>query len=215
VREIFHGQLERLGADLAVMCGMVRQAMERATEALRNTDLVLAEQVISSDAEIDALAERCEEHASALLALQAPVARELRTVVTSIQAAEKLGRMGNLARHVAEVVRLRHPEPAAPAELLGNLVQMGELAAAACQRVQDAIAAPSHVLAPYQERADDETDRLQREVLDRVTTADPAYPVRVGVDVALLARYFERFADQAVTIARRLDFVVTGERATH
>jgi phosphate transport system protein len=212
VREIFHGELERLGADLAVMCGLVCKAMERATEALRDTDLALAEQVISSDADIEALAERCAEHASALLALQAPVARDLRAVVTAIQASEKLARMGNLARHVAEVVRLRHPRPTAPAEILEKLVQMGQLASAAGRRVGDAIAAPSDVLAAYQERADDETDQLQSEVLDLVTSADPAYPVQVGVDVALLARFFERFADQAVTIARRLDFVVTGER---
>jgi phosphate transport system protein len=169
--------------------------------------------VISSTGEIDALGERCAEHASALLALQAPVARDLRTVVTGIQAAEKLARMGNLARHVAEVVRLRHPIPPAPAELVDKLVQMGRLAGAACRRVEEAIADPSGVLAPYQERADDQTDRLQREVLDLVSNADPPHAVRVGVDVALLARYFERFADQAVAIARRLDFVVTGERS--
>jgi phosphate transport system protein len=212
MREIFHGELERLGTDLAAMCGMARAAMEHATQAMVDVDLSLAEQVITDDAAIQRVGERCAEHACALLALQAPVARDLRTVVTAIQAAEKIGRMGELARHIAEIVRLRHPQPAAPVELIDPLAQMGGLAVVASQRVEAAIAAPSGVLSAHSERADDESDRLQHEVLEQVKHADPPYPVQVGVDVALLARFFERFADQAVGITRRLDYVVTGER---
>jgi len=89
VREIFHGELERLGTDLAAMCGMARAAMEHATKAMVEVDLSLAEQVITDDAGIQRVGEQCAEHACALLALQAPVARDLRTVVTAIQAAEK------------------------------------------------------------------------------------------------------------------------------
>jgi len=211
MREIFHGELERLGSDLAAMCGLVRLAMEHATKALVDTDLALAEQVITDTQQVYQLGEQCADNASALLALQAPVARDLRVVVTGIRAAEKIGRMGDLARHIAEVVRLRHPNPVAPEELIAKLARMGQLAAEAAQRVEDSIAAPSDVLSAGLERADDETDRLQREVVDLVSHADPPYPVQVGVDVALLARFFERFADQAVAITRRLDYVITGE----
>ena len=211
MREIFHGELERLGSDLATMCGLVRAAMEHATKALVDTDLALAEQVITDTQQVYQLGEQCADNASALLALQAPVARDLRVVVTGIRAAEKIGRMGDLARHIAEVVRLRHPNPVAPEELIAKLARMGQLAAEAAQRVEDSIAAPSDVLSASLERADDETDRLQREVVDLVSHADPPYPVQVGVDVALLARFFERFADQAVAITRRLDYVITGE----
>lgn len=211
MREVFHGELEQLGAELTELAGLVAAAMTDATGALADTDLARAERVISADEEIDLLAERCADHAHALLALQAPVARDLRTVVTGIRAAEKLARMGSLARHVAEIVRLRHPHPVAPAELVDKLTRMGELAVAACRRVEQSIAAPCDVLSPGLERADDETDQLQREVLDQVRDADPPCPVHVAVDVALLARYFERFADQAVGITRRLDYVVTGQ----
>jgi phosphate transport system protein len=210
VREIFHGELERLGTDLASMCGLVRSTMERATRALVETDLHLAEEVITDGDEIRRLGQHCGEQAAAMLALQAPVARDLRTVVTGIQAAEKIERMGDLARHVAEIVRLRHPEPAVPPELIGKFAEMGRLAAAASQAVEDAIAAPDDLHSSALERADDDTDRLQRELLDEVSQHEPPYPVRVGVDVALLARYFERFADQAVSVTRRLDYVVTG-----
>ena len=194
------------------MCGMARAAMEHATKAMVEVDLSLAEQVITDDAGIQRVGEQCAEHACALLALQAPVARDLRTVVTAIQAAEKIGRMGELARHIAEIVRLRHPLPAAPAELIDTLAKMGGLAVVASQRVEESIAAPSGVLSAHSERADDESDRLHHEVVERVKHANPPYPVQVGVDVALLARFFERFADQAVGITRRLDYVVTGER---
>ncbi|HEX4247910.1 MAG TPA: phosphate signaling complex protein PhoU [Pseudonocardia sp.] len=210
MREIFHGELERLGTDLASMCGLVRSTMERATRALVETDLHLAEQIISDGAEIRRRGQDCADQAAAMLALQAPVARDLRTVVTGIQAAEKIERMGDLARHVAEIVRLRHPEPAVPPELLGRFAEMGRLAAASSKAVEDAIAAPDGEQSSALERADDDTDRLQRELLDEVSQHEPPYPVRVGVDVALLARYFERYADQAVSIIRRLDYVVTG-----
>ena len=210
MREIFHGELTRLGTDLAGMCALVRSTMERATRALVETDLHLAEEVITDGDEIRDRGRQCADHAGAMLALQAPVARDLRTVVTGIQAAEKIERMGDLARHVAEIVRLRHPEPSVPPELLGRFAEMGRLASAAARAVEDAIAAPDDLHSSAQERADDDTDRLQRELLDAVSQHEPPYPVRVGVDVALLARFYERFADQAVSITRRLDYVVTG-----
>ena len=210
MREVFQRELAQLRANLTLMCALVGESMQRATQALLETDLHLSEQVISADDDVDRLSTRCEEQTFSLLALQAPVAKDLRMVVTAMRAAEKIERMGDLARHVAEVVRLRHPEPAVPPELLDRFAEMGQLAAAASKAVEDAIAAPDELHSPAQERADDDTDRLQRELLDAVSQHEPPYPVRVGVDVALLARYFERYADQAVSITRRLDYVVTG-----
>jgi phosphate transport system protein len=211
VREIFHGELERLGTDLASMCGLVRSTMERATRALVETDLHLAEEVITDGDEIRRLGQHCGEQAAAMLALQAPVARDLRTVVTGIQAAEKIERMGDLASHIAVIARLRYPEPAVPDGLAEKFAEMGRLGVQACERLGRAITAPTGSDWPALVAADDKIDRLHRDVLDAVSHADPPYPVRVGVDVALLTRYFERFADQAVSITRRLDYAATGE----
>lgn len=211
MREIFHGQLAQLGVELSTMCGLVRAAMEQATRALLDTELALAEQVIIGDAEIDHLGVRCEEQACALLALQAPVAGDLRTVVMAIRACERIARMGGLARHIAEIARLRHPNLAVPAELTEQFADMGTLAIAACRDLEHLIAAPTGTHTPAKERADDQIDRLHREVLEKISHADPPYPIQIGVDVALLARYFERFADQVVAVTRQLDFVVTGE----
>ena len=94
MRAVFHGELEQLGVELATMCGLAADAMDKASRALLGSDLVLAEQVISDDEELDAAQARCEEHAFVLLALQAPVARYLRLVISAIHAAEKIERMG-------------------------------------------------------------------------------------------------------------------------
>lgn len=210
MRRVFHGELEAIGVELSMMCAHAADAMERATQALLQTDLVLAEQVISADAELDAARARCEEHAFRLLSLQAPVARDLRLVVTSIQAAEKIERMGDLARHVAEIARRRHPTCAVPADLTDRFTEMARLAVLASRGVQHIIASPTEEHFAEQGRADDRIDAMHRDVL--VTVQRPGRPgaVRDGVDVALLARFIERFADQAVSVTRRLDYIVTG-----
>ena len=174
------------------------------------SDLALAEQVISDDEELDAAAARCAEHAFVLLALQAPVARDLRLVISAIQAAEKIERMGDLARHVAELTRRRHPARAVPDELAGRFGEMARLAVASARRVQDIIAGPMEEHFTERDRADDRIDELHREILNAVTGGAWGCSVRDGVDVVLLARFVERFADQAVSITRRLDYIVTG-----
>jgi len=210
MRTGFHGELEQLGVELATMCGLAAEAMEHATRALLRSDLRLAEQVITADEQLDVLRDRCEEWALRLLSLQAPVARDLRRVVTAIQAAEKIERMGDLARHVAEIARRRHPACAVPAGLAGRFAEMGRLAAGAARAVQQIIAAPTEEHFAEQARADDRIDVLQREILTEVNRTGAGYTVRDGVDVALLARFVERFADQAVSVTRRLDYIVTG-----
>ena len=210
MREIFHGQLEQLGADLALMCGLAVEAMTLATQGLLDDDLAMVEHVITDDAHINQLAAQCHEHACSMLALQSPVARDLRTIVTAIKAAERIERMGDLAKHVAAIARLRHPEPAVPPQLADQLAEMARCAIAAGQHLQRSITTPSGDDSAALVCADDRVDDLQREILDALRTSHPPYPVQAGVDVALLARYLERFSDQAVSVAKSLDYVVTG-----
>jgi len=210
VRVTFHGELQQLGGELALMCRLAGDAMEHAARALLRGDLVLAERVITEDEQLDGLRARCEEHTFRLLSLQAPVARDLRLVVTGIHAADRIERMGDLARHVAETARRRHPDCAVPAELTGQFTEMGRLAVTAARGVEQIIAAPNREHFTEQDRADDRMDALQREVLTAVTRREGPHAVRTGIDVALLARFFERFADQAVSVTRRLDYIVTG-----
>lgn len=196
------------------MSRLVSAAMAGATRALVQADLGLAETVIAEDNQIDHSGRRCEARACTMLALQAPVAGDLRVVVSAIKVAEKLERMGDLARHIAELTRMRHPDRVLPAALATPVERMGRLATDAAQRVTDTLTHPTGDRFADQDRADDAIDQLHRAVLDQALAADPPYPTQVGVDVALLARYVERFADQAVTVTKQLDYMVTGQKAT-
>jgi phosphate transport system protein len=207
---MFHSELAQLGAELAMMCGLAGDAMENGVRAVLDADLTLAAQVIDDDMRIDALRASCEERAFELLLLQWPVARDLRLVVTGIQAAEKLERMGDLARHVAELAQRRYPAGAVPAGMTDQVAEMGRLAVRAARGVEQVIATPQDEGFAERERDDDAIDRLQRELLTTLHRRDAPYSVHAAIDVALLARFIERFADQAVSITRRLDYVVTG-----
>lgn len=210
MRANFHGELAQLGAELTLMCELVADAMDQATRALLRNDLVLAEQVISGDTRIDDLRAQAEEDAYRLLLLQAPVARDLRLIVTGIRVGEKIERMGGLACHIAELARRRHPESAIAPEMVAGFAEMGQLAARMARSVAQTIADPLEEQAAQRDRDDDRIDELQRELLAAAVHRDGPDAVRIGVDVALLTRFYERFADQAVSVARRLDYIVTG-----
>lgn len=218
MRDDFHGDLGQLGSDLATMCGLAADAMERATHALTTADLQLAEQVISDDQALDTWRARCADRTYRLLSLQAPVARDLRLVVTGIRAAERIERMGDLARHVAELARRRHPRCAITPDLLEPFAEMGRLAVAIARSVEHTLVHPDAEQYAQRERDDDQIDALQRQLLSAVVhRGEGPAAVRTGIDVALLTRYVERFADQAVSLARQLDYLVTGavpDRAT-
>ena len=207
----FHRDLAELRDELAAMSALATASIALATQALLDADLHLAEQVISADAELDERSARCEELACALLGQPAPGQRELRSVVAAIKVAEKVERMGDLARHVAELARRRHPSPVLPGDLRDRFALLGRLATDAGRRVEQALAAPTGDRLAEQELADDAIDQLRDELLDQVRRAEPPYLTQVGVDVALLARFYERFADQAVTVTRQLDYAVTGQ----
>lgn len=211
MREVFLGELADLGEQLSQMAALTTIAITRATRALVEADLTLAEAVISQDAAIHERARRCEDRACVVLATQAPVARDLRLVVTTIKIAEKLERMGDLARHIAELARLRHPASALPPDLAARFSLIGRLATQASRRVENTLAEPTGDCLPAQDRADDAIDELQDAILDQLRAADPPYPMQAVVDVTLLARYFERFADQAVGVTKNLDYLVTGK----
>lgn len=210
MRELFHGNLEQLGSGLATMCGLAGDALDNAARALLHTDLALAEQVIDNDDAIDTHRARWAEHAEQLLALQSPVARDLRQVVTGLQIADKIERMGDLARHIAETVRRRHPESAIPDPVADQFTEMCRLAVGLARSVQYAITSPAQAQAEQRERDDDRVDQLHRTLLAALDDLTGPHPVRTAIDVALLARFVERFADQAVAISRRLDYIRTG-----
>jgi phosphate transport system protein len=210
MREAYRVELDELAVELAGMCSMVATAMESATRSLLSADLALAEQVIGDDAKVDDARSACEEHAYALLALQAPVATDLRTVLAAIHAAESLERMGDLALHVAKAARRRHPQPVLPEQVAPLFREMGRVAVELARKAEQVILTKDVDQAQALEDADDEIDDLHRHLFTVIMDKNWSFGVAAAVDVTLLGRFYERFADHAVSVAKRVVFVVTG-----
>lgn len=211
MREAYHVELEQLADHLAAMSVQVADAMERATRALLEVDLSLAEQVISDDAKVDDARAQCEEQAYALLALQAPVATDLRTVLAAIHAAESLERMGDLALHVAKAARRRHPDPVLPDAVRPYFAEMGEVAVKLARQTEQVIKSKDVEAAKTLESDDDQVDDIHRHLFTVIMDREWPHGVAAAVDVTLLGRFYERYADHAVSVAKRMIFVVTGK----
>lgn len=215
MREVYQVQLGKLADELASMSTMAGSAIDNATTALLEADLSLAEQVIDEDTKIDEARARCEEHAFGLLALQAPVAGDLRTVISTIHAAEDLERMGDLALHVAKAARRRHPHPVLPEDVRQYFADMGRVAVKLSGRVRGVIQTQDVDAARGLEDDDDEMDDLHRHLFTVMMGPQWSHGVAAAVDVTLLGRFYERFADHAVSVARRVIYIVTGKMPNH
>ena len=212
MRDLYHGQLDTVVDDLVAMTGAVREAVRRATEALLGPDARVAEEVIGSDDPIDEQRELVEDRAFEILARQQPVAGDLRILVAALRMVADLERMGDYAVHVAKVARLRYPESAVPAELRENLARMGTVAQDMVQAAGDVLAQRDLEAAWELERKDEEMDLLRRAQFRVLLDDSWRHGVEAAIDVALLGRYYERIADHAVSLARRVVYLVTGER---
>ena len=214
MREQFHEELDTLSDLLVEMTRLVGSAVGRATTALLDADLALAESVIAADKAVDALQAELEERSLRMLARQAPVATDLRLIVTGLRMSADLERMGDLARHVAKLARMRYPESAIPPELRATILQMGQAAERIVAKAGSVIASRDIAVAGELETDDDVMDTLHREVFTVLLDDEWEHGIETAVDVTLCGRYYERFADHAVSVAQRVTFLVTGERAS-
>src|SRR6201987_2327938 len=210
MRTAYHDQLDALTAQLGEMCGLAGAAMERATQALLQADLVLAEQVITDHEQIAAMSAKAEENAFVLLALQAPVAGDLRAIVGSIQIVADVDRMGALALHVAKIARRRHPQHALPEEVNGYFAEMGRVAVELGNSAQEGVLSRDPEKADQIAEEGDAMDDLHRHLFSVLMDREWRHGVATAVDVTLLGRFYERFADHAVEVARRVIFQATG-----
>ncbi len=212
MRQTFHHDLDHIGRDLVEMNGLVATAMERATTALLDADLGIAEQVISDDPRIDAVHDDLEARAFDLLARQQPVAVDLRTIVTSLHIVSDLERMGDLALHVAKVARMRYPACAIPAEVREQIRQMGAVALSLVAKAGEVLEGKDVELAGQIERDDDAIDALHRRLFAVLLSDGWSHGIEPAIDITLIGRYYERYADHAVEVARQIIYLVTGEK---
>lgn len=211
MRSAYGAQLGVLTDQLAGMCRLAGVSMERATLSLLHGDLVLAEQVIGEHEAVRSAGFRVEETGFALLTRQAPLARDLRAVVGAVQIVSDIERMGVLALHVAEIARRRHPRLALPDVVHEHFADMGRIALDLADSAFQVIAFSDLGRARYIRDADEAMDHLHRQLFDILMNREWEHGTAAAVDVTLLGRYYERFADHAVEIARRVIFQVTGQ----
>lgn len=210
MRDVYHDELRAIGTSLVSMTALTGTAIERATNALLDGDLAGAERVMGADAEIDALGKDLEERTFQLMARQQPVASDLRVLITTLHLVADLERMGDLALHVAKVARMRYPEIAVPPEIRDVIAQMGAVAMSLVSKVGEVIEGRDVALAQAIEAEDDSMDALHRKLFTLVLSPNWNSGTEAAIDLTLIGRYYERYADHAVAVARRVVFIVTG-----
>ena len=204
MRTAYHERLDDMVEQLGKMTRLVASAMSRANNALLDADIEMAEKVITSDVHVDQMREELDAEVVSILALESPVAGELRLVVAVLRISATLERMGDLAVHIAKVARLRYPESAIPAELRGTLLEMGQIAELVVQKAGSALVSRDGSLFDQIERDDDRMDALHRKLFTLILDDSWEHGVEGAIDVTLISRYYERVADHAVSVARRV-----------
>ncbi|MGH3832752.1 MAG: phosphate signaling complex protein PhoU [Pseudonocardiaceae bacterium] len=210
MRATFRAELDELMTDLARMARLAGQMVINASIALHQIDLARAGLVITDREQLNAMHADTERRCVTLLALQAPVAGDLRVLVAALHALGHVQRMGHLARHIALVAQLKHPNPMVSSTVRPVLARMGLLAS---QLAEDAATAIEHQDPSSGCRlaaADDEVDALLRHLFSILFAADWPHSVEQAVDAALIGRYYERFGDHAVAIAQQVCYMATG-----
>lgn len=213
MRTAYEQQLAELTDRLGELAGLAGRALALATRALFEADLAAAERALDLEEQIKSVEVECSERTVAFLALQSPVAGDLRHVFTAVRISADLARMGGLALHIAQSARRRNPGRAIPETgACADLQTMADLAAQMSAAVTEAVTAPTLETITVIHRTDVRLDELHARVMAALD--DPAWPhgVTAAVDVSLIARFLERFGDQAVDVADRMYFFVTGER---
>ena len=213
IRSIFQEELDAVSQTLVDLTKMVSDSINKATTSLIDANLSLAEEVITFDEKIDQIQHDLDARIIDIIARQQPVATDLRALITALRMSADLERMGDLAHHIAKVARLRHPGSAVPLELQTTLQRMGHVAENIARKVGTVVESRDTSLALEVEKDDDEMDKLHRDLISVLTSAQWTSGVDSAIDLTLLGRYYERFADHAVSVARRVYYLVTGDFA--
>lgn len=211
MREVFQQELREVQDRLVEISDLVATSIENATSAFNDSNVSLAETVIEDDDKIDALALELDELAIQILARQQPVARDLRIVVSALRISASLERMGDMAEHIAQLARYRFPEKVVPKSLRPTFVEMGRLDVEIAQKLTELLRTEDTSIAEHIRNEDDKVDALHVSVFDKVLGEKWKGEAADTVDATLASRYHERFADHAVSIAKKVQYLATGD----
>ena len=211
LRSAFQDELDGVTQSLSELSTLVSSAITQATHALLTADLSEAEAVIAADDRVDEIQHELDARIIDIIARQQPVASDLRALVTALRMSADLERMGDMAHHIAKITRLRHPGAAVPSELLLTIEEMGKVARLISDKVGGVINSKDIDKALEVEKDDDEMDLLHRKLFTALL--EPSWPhgIETAIDMTLIGRYYERYADHAVSVSRRIHFQVTGK----
>jgi len=215
MRETFQIKLDTMVSELARIARFAGQTMTHASTALQQADPGFAELVLSNRDKMRILCEQVRQRCLKLLVLQAPVATDLRIVITAMRAVCDLERMGHLAGHIATIAQLNHPGLPIPGEIRPVFARMSMLAVTLAHDAAAAIESRDQLSGERLAQADDEVDALHRQIFRILFSQDWSHGIKPAVDAALIGRYYERFADHAVAIAREISFLATGQPPQH
>jgi len=211
MRDVFQQELAEVQDRLVEISSLVADSIENATRAFNESDVSLAETVIAEDHRIDALAGELDELAITILARQQPVARDLRIVVSALRISASLERMGDMAEHIAQLARFRFPEKVVPKGLRKTFAEMGRLDVEIARKLTNLLETQDLAIAEDIRNEDDKVDALHLSVFDKVLGETWKGGAVDTVDATLASRYHERFADHAVSIAKKVQYLATGD----
>lgn len=212
IRTTFHQQLDDIRRDLIRVAARVVERIGQGTEALLDLDLAAAQAIVEGDDEIDALTLDIEERCFTVLALQQPMARDLRAVVTAIRLTSEIERSADLMVNVAKATRRLYGAEV-PAAVRGLLQTMATEAARLYRLALEAYGQGDANLAGALDDMDDRLDQAHKEYVQVILGLDVEVPV--AVQLALVGRYYERIGDHAVNIGQRVQYMVTGWLPEH
>ena len=211
MRDVFHNELEEVQRRLVEIASLVTVSIDKATRAFSNSDVTLAEEAITEDEKIDVLSRELDELTITILARQQPVARDLRIVVSALRISASLERMGDLSTHIAQLARYRFPDKVVPKNLRGTFAEMGALDVVIARMLTELLTTQDLKLADTIRNEDDKVDALHLSVFDAVLGESWKGQAADTVDATLASRYHERFADHAVSIAKKVQYLATGD----
>ena len=211
MRKVFQAELHQVRDELTEIATLVTEAIEKSVQAFQGADVELAQDVIAADARIDFLQNDLDERAIDILALQGPVASDLRMIVGSLRMSASLERMGDLARHIAQLARLRYPAVVIPEPMKSTFEELAELDIQIAGKLAKLLETRELSLVPEIQAANTRINGLHRGVFGAIASPSWKESPASTVDVTLASRYFERFGDHGVSVARKVAYLVTGQ----
>ncbi len=211
MREVFQQELREVQERLVEIASLVEASIENATRAFNESNVALADKVIADDDKIDDLTVSLDELAINILARQQPVARDLRIVVSALRISASLERMGDMSEHIAQLARYRFPEKVVPKTLRATFAEMGRLDVEVAKKLTLLLKTEDVRLAEEIRNDDDRIDELHLSVFEKVLSESWKGGAEDTVDSTLASRYHERFADHAVSIAKKVQYLATGD----